>query len=121
MTQEYLPYNLTCESESDDSDIFWYDSDEDEDRFCGDVEWEMSLAAVAWEARRKLYAEEMIKQSNEEEALTHIRFLFVEEEVEVELEDCVTEKPNWDWDRFDSDCEYSSDSGSDYDDDSAFA
>ena len=55
MTQEYVPSNLTCESESDDSDIFWYDSDEDEDRFCGDVEWEMSLAAVAWEARQKLY------------------------------------------------------------------
>ena len=60
MTQEYLPYNLTCESESDDSNIFWYDSDEDEDRFCGDVEWAVSLAAVAWEARRKLYAEEKI-------------------------------------------------------------
>ena len=119
MTQAYEMLNLTCESNSDISESFW--SDTDEDRFCGDAEWEMSLAAVAWEARRKLYAEAMIRKSNEDEALTHIRFLFVEEEVEVEIEDCVTEKPNWDWDRFDSDCEYSSDSGSDYDDDSAFA
>ena len=77
----------------------------------------MSLAAVAWEARRKLYALAMIKDGQEEAALTHIRFLFVEEEPEEVEEDCVTEKPNWDWDRYDSDCEYSSGSGSDYDSD----
>ena len=89
----------------------------DEDHFCGDPEWEFSLAAVAWETRRKQFAEAKIKECEEEAALNNIRFLFVEEEpVEVE-EDCVTEKPNWDWDRYDSDCEYSSGSGyeSDFD------
>ena len=121
MTQDYHPYKLTCESESDESDIFWYDDeDEDEDRFCGDAEWEVSLAAVAWEARRKLYAEEKIKEANEEEALTHIRYLF-EEKLELHDEECVTEKPNWDWDHYDSDCETESNSGSEYDDYSAFA
>ena len=111
---EYEASNLTCESDSEGS--YW--SDDDEDRFCGDPEWELSLAAVAWEARRKLFAEAKIKECHEEEALQDIRFLFVEPE-EVE-EECVTEKPNWDWDRYDSDCEYSSESGSEYDDDSAF-
>ena len=111
--QEYKTHNLTCESDSDISESFW--SDSDEDRFCGDAEWEMSLAAVAWEARRKMYALAMIKEGNEESALTHIRFLFIEEEAE-EVEACVTEKPNWDWDRYDSDCDYSS--GSDYTSDS---
>ena len=53
MTQAYETPNLTCESESDVSESFW--SDSDEDRFCGDAEWEMSLAAIAWEARRKLF------------------------------------------------------------------
>ena len=112
MTQEYETPNLTCESDSDVSDTYWSDSEEDEDRFCGDAEWEFSLAAVAWEARRKLYALAMIKAGDEEAALTHIRFLYVEEEEEEEEEECVTCKLNWDWDRYDSDNEYSSGSNS---------
>ena len=114
MTQAYETPNFS-ESESDASDIYWLSDSEDEDRFCGDAEWEMSLAAVAWEARRKMYALAMIKEANEESALTHIRFLFIEEEAEGE-EACVTEKPSWDWNRYDSDCDYSS--GSDYSSDS---
>ena len=109
--QRILPNpNLTCESDSDISESIW--SDEDEDRFCGDPEWEFSLAAVAWEARRKLYAEAMIKKGEEEAALVHIRFLFEEEEEE---EPCVTCKPNWDWDRYDSDDSYGTDSATDSD------
>ena len=54
--------------------------EDDDDHFCGDAEWEFTLAAVAWEARRKLYAEALIKEGEEEAALTHIRFLFWEEE-----------------------------------------
>ena len=104
------------EYESDSEGSYW--SDDDEDRFCGDPEWEFSLAAVAWETRRKLFAEAKIKEGHEEEALQDIRFLFVEEEQEEVVEQCVTEKPNWDWDRYDSDCE--TESGSEYDDDSAF-
>ena len=111
---EYETTNLTCEYDSDVSDSYW--SEEDEDRFCGDPEWEFTLAAVAWEARRKLFADLMIKESEEEAALLHIRFLFVEAEAEKVEEACVTEKPNWDWDRYDSDCDYSS--GSDYASDS---
>ena len=78
MTQQYETANLTCEYDSDVSDSYW--SEDDEDRFCGDAEWEFTLAAVAWEARRKLYAEALIKEGEEEAALTHIRFLFGEEE-----------------------------------------
>ena len=111
---EYEASNLTCESDSEGS--YW--ADDDEDRFCGDPEWEFSLAAVAWETRRKLFAEAKIKECHEEEALIDIRFLFVEEGPEEVEEECVTEKPNWDWDRYDSDCE--TESGSEYDDDSAF-
>ena len=107
MTQQYETPNLTCESDSDVSDTYW--SEDDEDRFCSDAEWEFYLAAVAWEARRKLYAEAMIKDGEEEAALTHIRFLFEEEE------DCVTCKPNWDWDRYDSNNSSGSDSASDSD------
>ena len=62
-----------------------------------------------------MYALAIVKEGNEESALTHIRFLFIKEEAEEE-EACVTEKPNWDWDRYDSDCDYSS--GSDYASDS---
>ena len=108
MSQEYEP-NLTAESDSEFSDGIW---SEDEDRFCGDPEWEFSLAAVAWEARRKLYAEAMIKEGEEEAALLHIRFLFEDEEEE---EPCVTCKPNWDWERYDSDDSYGSDSATDSD------
>ena len=88
----------------DFSDGIW---SEDEDRYCGDPEWEFSLAAVAWEARRKLFAEAMIKEGDEEAALIHIRYLFEEEEQEEEEEPCVTCKPNWDWERYDSDNCYS--------------
>ena len=108
--QEYQPINLTCESDSDISESIW--SDEDEDRFCGYPEWEFSLAAIAWEARCKLYAEAMIKEGEEEAALVHIRFLFEEEEEE---EPCVTCKPNWDWERYDSDDSYGTDSATDSD------
>ena len=73
MTQLY-------ESDSDCSASYW--SEEDEDRFCGDPEWEFSLAAIAWEARRKLYAEALIREGEEEAALTHIWFLYEEEEEE---------------------------------------
>ena len=111
---KYEPTNLTCEYDSDVSDTNW--PEVDEDRFCGDPEWEFTLAAVAWEARHKLYADLMIKEGEEEAALIHIRFLFVEAEAEEVEEACVTEKPNWDWDRYDSDNEYSS--GSDYASDS---
>ena len=107
--QEYEPSNLTCESDSEGS--YW--ADDDEDRFCGDPEWEFSLAAVAWETRRKLYAESMIKESEEEAALTHIRFQFEEEEEEEEP--CVTCKPNWDWEQYDSDNSYGTDSATDSD------
>ena len=43
-------YNLGCDSDSEYSDeegSYW--SDDDEDRFCGDAEWEVSKAAKAWE------------------------------------------------------------------------
>ena len=100
---------MTAESDSEFSDGIW---SEDEDRFCGDPEWEFSLAAFAWEARRKLYAEAMIKEGEEEAALLHIRFLF-EDEDEEEEEPCVTCKPNWDWERYDSDDSYGSDSATD--------
>ena len=89
MTQQYDTANLACESDSDVSGSYW--PEDDEDRFCGDAEWEFSLAAVAWEARRKLYTEALIKDDEEEAALTHIRYLFGEEE---EQEECVTCKPN---------------------------
>ena len=98
---------MTAESDSDFSEGIW---SEDEDRFCGDPEWEFSLAAVA---RRKLYAEAMIKEGEEEAALVHIRFLFEDEEEEEEEEPCVTCKPNWDWERYDSDNSYGSDSATD--------
>ena len=114
MSQEYEPTNLTAESDSEFSDSIW---SEDEDRFCGDPEWEFSLAAVAWEARRKLYAEAMIKEGEEEAALTHIRFLFEAEEEEEEEEPSVTYKPNWDWDRYDSDNSFGSYSATDSDSD----
>ena len=55
------------------------------------------------------------KAAEEEAALTHIRFLYVEQEEEEE--EGVTCKPNWDWERYDSDDKYSSgsDSASDCD------
>ena len=90
MTQQYEASILGCDSDSDCSASYW--SEEDEDRFCGDPEWEFSLAAVSWEARQKMYAQILIKEGQEEEALTHIRFLFVEEEEE----ECVTCNLNWD-------------------------
>ena len=55
----------------------------------------------------------MIKESEEEAALTHIRFQFEEEEEEEEP--CVTCKPNWDWEQFDSDDSYGTDSATDSD------
>ena len=89
---DYEPTNLTCESDSEFIESNW---SEDEDRFCGDPEWEFTLVALAWEARRKLFAEAMIKEGEEEAALNHIRFLFIEEEAEEE-EACVTEKSSGD-------------------------
>ena len=55
----------------------------------------------------------MIKESEEEAALTHIRFLFEEEEEQEEPS--VTCKPNWDWEQFDSDDSYGTDSATDSD------
>ena len=116
MSHHYEPTNLTCESDSEFSESNW--SDEDEDRFCGDPEWEFTLAAIAWEARRKLYAEAMIKECEEEAALTNIRFLFEEEDKEEEEEEpCMTCKENWDWDHYDSDNSFGTDSATDSDSD----
>ena len=113
MTQHYAIANLGCDSNFSDSDSGSYWSDDDEDRFCRDAEWEVSRAAKAWEARRVIYAKALIKQGDEEAALTHIRFLFEEEEDEDE--ECATCKPNSDWDWLDGDNEYSSDSDTDSD------
>ena len=83
MSQQYEPTNLTCESDSEVSDSNW--SEEDEDRFCGDPEWEFSLAAIAWEARRKLYAESMIKEGEVKDfsgffyLLVNFKFLLISE------------------------------------------
>ena len=55
MTQQYEASILGCDSDSDCTAT--YLSEEDEDCFCGDPEWEFSLVAIAREARRKLYAE----------------------------------------------------------------
>ena len=104
-----IGYNSDSESESE-CESLW--SDDDEDRFRGDAEWEVTRAAKAWEERRLKYAEAMIKLGNEEEALKDIRFLYVEEEEE---EACVTCKPNWDWEHYDSDNSSGSDSDSDSD------
>ena len=107
-----VQYNLGCESASEYSDEGSYWSDDDEDRFCGDAEWEVSEAAKVWEARRLLSAEAKIKQDLEEASLQDIRFLFDEEE------ECVTCKPNWDWEYYTSDNDYYTDSDSNSDSDS---
>ena len=88
-------------------------SEYEDDRH-GDPEWEFSLAAVHWEARRLLMAEQKIKEQHEDEALESVRYLFKEEEEEEEEEELwyVRCLPNWDelTHQSDPDSDWSSDS-----------
>ena len=51
----------------------WYDSD---DVFVGEASWEISDAASAWERRRKVRAEKVIIEREEEAAVESIAFMF---------------------------------------------
>ena len=67
---EYGNYDDFWDEDPDDP---WYDSD---DVFVGEASWEISDAASAWERRRKVRAEKVIVEREEEAALECIAIMF---------------------------------------------